>query len=102
MNHTRTWARYTGPRLELRYTDPDDLAVLYHLPGSPGWSVRVIGNPVMGSYEWLIEESGNLRHSDCGYGDSDIALRDGLIARFGLPGHDQSIRVHSRPFAVKP
>lgn len=71
----------------LHYTDANDLAVLHHLPMSPGYSVKVVGNPANGSYEWVVERNGKLTHSDCGYGDSDIALRDGLIEMHGLPTH---------------
>lgn len=80
-----TRARYRGPRLKLRYTDAEDLTVLHSLRMGDGYSVLVVGNPENGSYEWVIARAGKLDHSDCGYGDSDIALRDGLIAMHGLP-----------------
>jgi hypothetical protein len=80
-----TRARYAGPRLQLYYTNADDLVVIHHLPMSCGYSVSVVGNPGWASYEWVIERSGKVEHSDCGYGDADIALRDGLIAMHGLP-----------------
>ena len=83
-----TTLRYAGPTLRLRYTDATDLWILHDLPGSHGYSVRVIGNPDNGSYEWVVEQAGKLSHSDCGYGDPDVALRDGLIAMHGLPRHE--------------
>ena len=79
------YPRYTGPKLTLHYTDADDLSVLHHIPMRTGCSIRVIGNPDNGAYEWLVEREGRLEHSDCGYGDSDIALRDGLIVLHGIP-----------------
>lgn len=81
-----------GPQLNLHYTDASDLVVLHHLPMSDGYSVRVVGNPDNASYEWVIERGGKLFHSDCGYGDSDIALRDGLIAMHGLPNDNSPSR----------
>lgn len=44
-------------------------------------------DPVIGGYEWLIRtERGRIKqHSDCGYGIAAIALRNGLIAYFGMP-----------------
>lgn len=77
--------KYAGPPLKLRYTDATRLTVLYLIEMSDGYSVEVVGNPEDGSYEWVLFREGKLEHSDCGYGDSDIALRDGLIAMHGLP-----------------
>lgn len=76
---------YTGPKLTLRYTDANALRVIHHLPGSAGYAVWVVGNPGNASYEWVIERGEKMEHSDGGYGDSDVALRDGLIAMHGLP-----------------
>ncbi len=86
------WPRYTEHKLRLRYTDADDLSVLHHLPMSEGWSVRVVGNPDNCAYEWVVERAGKVEHSDCGYGDPDIALRDGLIAMHGFPKESNSRR----------
>lgn len=48
--------------------------------------VVIVGDPDNGCYEWMIRTpQGIERHSDVGYGDSAIAMRDGLIAYFGLP-----------------
>lgn len=79
------FAAYTGPKPDMYYTDASDLWVLHSLPMSDGYSVKVVGNPDMGSYEWMVECGGKIEHSDCGYGDSDIALRDGLIVMHGYP-----------------
>lgn len=49
-------------------------------------SVDVVGDPEMGSYEWIIMRNGkSAEHSDCGYGSPEVALRDGLIAYCGMP-----------------
>ena len=51
--------------------------------------ILVIGDGANGSYDWAIERHGGVdTHSDCGYGVADIALRDGLIAYYGLPAVD--------------
>lgn len=53
-----------------------------------GWEpdVWVVGDPDNGAYEWVLVKDGQAeRHSDFGYGQSSIALRDGLIAVHGLP-----------------
>lgn len=84
----RKFLTYEGPMLVLKYTDP--LKVLYHLPGSEGYSVSVVGDPDNGAYEWVVLIGGKLKHSNCGYGDADIALRDGLIEMHGLPTEPQN------------
>lgn len=75
-------------RASLQYTEPE--CVLHELDLGDGFIIRVIGDPGNGCYEWLIERPEqsirqHLEFSDCGYGQSEIALRDGLIAYFGLP-----------------
>jgi hypothetical protein len=46
----------------------------------------LVGQPSDACYEWVIVTHGNIqKYSDCGYGISSIALRDGLIAYHGLP-----------------
>ena len=47
----------------------------------------VVGDPANISYEWVLRDAAGsvLHHSDCGYGDDVVALRDGLIAYCGLP-----------------
>lgn len=50
----------------------------------PDITVEVFGDPENGAYEWLIRRAGKIeKHSDCGYGQAAIALRDGLNAYFG-------------------
>lgn len=78
----------------LKYTEP--VCVLHELNLGDGFTVRVIGDPGNGAYEWLISRpegsiKSKVEFSDCGYGCSDIALRDGLIAYFGLPNELQSL-----------
>jgi hypothetical protein len=47
--------------------------------------VVIVGQPENGAYEWVIVNHGKVeRHSDCGYGQKSIALRDGLIAYHGM------------------
>lgn len=51
-----------------------------------GRTLKVIGDRSNGCYEWIIEPClAADMHSDCGYGQPDIALRDGLIAYHGVP-----------------
>lgn len=46
----------------------------------------IVGQPENGAYEWVIVSHGKVeKHSDCGYGQVSIALRDGLIAYHGMP-----------------
>jgi hypothetical protein len=48
--------------------------------------LHVVGDTDNACYEWVLVRNGEVaEHSDCGYGDSTIALRDGLIAYHGLP-----------------
>lgn len=48
-----------------------------------GESLEVIGDGDNGCYEWLIRKDGLVvEHSDCGYGRSILALRDGLLVYF--------------------
>lgn len=48
--------------------------------------VVIVGAPDEGCYEWMIRtKNGVEEYSDLGYGDPGIALRDGLIAFYGLP-----------------
>jgi hypothetical protein len=42
--------------------------------------VEVVGQDGFAAYEWILRRGSSvLEHSDCGYGDATIALRDGLI-----------------------
>ena len=52
--------------------------------------LEIFGDPDNASYEWcLVRKDGEVeQHSNCGYGISSIALRDGLCAYHGLPEPD--------------
>jgi hypothetical protein len=72
--------------------DPDfkyieDRAPLYSIEvGMGSVYVEVVRN-FHESYEWVIRVDGEgiVEHSDCGHGIASMALRDGLIAYYGLP-----------------
>jgi hypothetical protein len=69
--------KYTGEAKVLMRVDVD----MYS-------EVVIVGED--GAYEWVIVNeivAGKTveRHSDCGYGQISIALRDGLIAYHGAP-----------------
>lgn len=72
--------KYTGEAKVLLRIDVDLYA-----------EVIVVGQPENGAYEWVIVSERAIagvgiveRHSDCGYGQMSIALRDGLIAYHGV------------------
>jgi hypothetical protein len=66
--------KYTGESQVVMSVDVDMDAELF-----------IVGQPQNGAYEWVIVNHGAIEnHSDCGYGDHSIALRDGLIAFHGL------------------
>jgi hypothetical protein len=68
--------KYTGDAKVLMSVDVDMDAELL-----------IVGQPENGAYEWVIVNHGAVeRHSDCGYGQKSIALRDGLIAFHGPKG----------------
>jgi hypothetical protein len=68
--------------LRLEYADPTCLRVLHETQIDFNVDLKVVGNPENGTYEWLIQRENRLVHSNCGYGMSSIALRDGLNAYF--------------------
>lgn len=70
--------------LIVRYCDPARVRVLYEVPISDTESVKAIGDPENGGYEWLVQTRDWIKHSDVGYGQSALALRDGLIYYFEL------------------
>lgn len=73
--------------LRLNYTTPELVFYRIYIDGTN--TLLVIGGDGEGSYEWVALKGGALdKHSDCGYGMADIALRDGLIYCFGLPPAD--------------
>lgn len=77
-------------KLILHYTQ--DVRTLLTVECDSGFSVEVFGDGDNGSYEWRIVADNDLveQHSDCGYGIPAIALRNGLIAYYGLPEHETS------------
>lgn len=49
--------------------------------------VIAVGDPDSAAYEWVVVRGDEvLSHSDVAYGSPAVALRDGLIEYFGLPG----------------
>jgi len=67
-----------------KYTD--NKATILTIPVGIGDFVQVVGDPENASYEWTISTPNGVReHSDNGYGIPEVALRDGLIAYFGMP-----------------
>ena len=78
-------------QLKLDYSTP--VCILHELEIEDGYFIRVIGDPDNGAYEWLIERPKPtpytnrpaVEFSNCGYGISEVAFRDGLIAYYGLP-----------------
>lgn len=91
MSTAVTDRRYSGPRLVLTYTNSAGLSWIHHLDGdTPGDSIEVVGDPDNASYEWVVRRGDEIKHSDCGYGHSSIALRDALIDYYGLPTSETS------------
>lgn len=64
-------------RLHLRYTDIRDVFHLVWLDGENFCGVA--GDGGNAAYEWFIFRNNELTTSDCGYGDTAIALRDVLV-----------------------
>lgn len=63
------------------------LSIVYEIPLEPGYALFVVGEPEMGWYEWVIHDDlrRQLTHSQESYGISWCALRDGLVAHWGVP-----------------
>lgn len=67
-----------------------DAEIVHSIAAGDGW-VLVIGERVIGSYEWVYWPSFRgdpmlaARHSDAGYCSIPACLRDGLISVEGLP-----------------
>lgn len=74
--------RQAALRWRFLYIDIDEAEVLIVVPiGMSEW-VAAIGHPGDASYEWVarIDDTKiEYEHSNCGYGCSSVALRDGLI-----------------------
>lgn len=62
-----------------RYTGRDELRVIHELRSRGRAVVQVVGLPGWGCYEWVVLGDGEvLAHSNEGYGESDVALREGV------------------------
>ncbi|PAB33101.1 hypothetical protein CC202_09435 [Pseudomonas savastanoi] len=73
--------------LILKYTT--DVCTFLTVECDSGFSIEVFGDGDNATYEWrIVSEKGYVeQHSNCAYGMCAIALRDGLIAYYGLPEH---------------
>lgn len=61
--------------------------------------VLVVGDPDNGCYEWALEKNSAIQlHSDVAYGSPEVALRDGLIAFYGLPDAEslETLKAHAK------
>jgi hypothetical protein len=67
-----------------RYTRIE--SVVMSLPLEHGYSAHVIGDPDNAAYEFVIFNGPLIaKRSDVCYGNCLVALRDALIAHFGMP-----------------
>lgn len=91
---------------QMDYTSPDRLVVLYEVPGDgEGDRICVIGDPDNGSYEWLIQTSKEIRHSNCGYGNWHLPMRDAMVVyhrEFDCVDDDVSSVDHIRTITARP
>lgn len=68
---------------EFKYTRPWSECRVIHENTLGETKVLVVGDPDNGSYEWVVLVKGKVdSYSDCGFGISEIALRDGLNQAF--------------------
>lgn len=82
MNSVRT-PTPAAQRLNLEYTSVDDEC--YRITFDPVHQLAIVAAKATASYEWILEERGKIvAHSNDGYGQFSVALRDGLIAYHGL------------------
>lgn len=59
------------------------LRVLHEVEIEEGHFVKVIGvDETGGAYEWLIQTPHQIKHSDAGYSQAAVALRDALVIYF--------------------
>ena len=78
--------RFELARLDAHLSYSRAVAVIFDIDADESDHILVVGDPDNGGYEWCIERDGKVdAHSDKGYGIATIALRDGLIAYYGLP-----------------
>lgn len=70
-------------RLNLEYTSVDN--EYYRITFDHVHQLAIVGAKASASYEWILEDRGKIvAHSNDGYGQFSMALRDGLIAYHGL------------------
>lgn len=72
-------------RVFLKHTDDERLFVLHKLQVGLEHDLYLVGDPDIGSYEWVLHRGDELEYSDAGYGSPEVALRDALIAYLGAP-----------------
>lgn len=59
---------------------------MYRVVADHKTEIVIVGDPANGCYEWMLRSGKRVeRHSDMGYGEPALAMRDGLIAYYGLP-----------------
>jgi len=69
---------------DLDYTPREGLVRIHSIPCYGNDCVEVVGAPDEGCYEWGIRKCGMLlEHSNEGYGDPAVALREGLVRYYG-------------------
>lgn len=78
-----TTATPAAQRLNLEHTSVE--IEYYRIRFDPVHQLAIVGAEAYTSYEWILEERGKIvAHSNDGYGQFSVALRDGLIAYHGL------------------
>lgn len=87
--------------LRLRYTAPRYLLLSVPVSLCGDDRIDVVGDPDNAAYEWVIVRGGDRRgvfeHSDSGYGSTEVALRDGLIAYLGPPDSLKPVKPAGAP-----
>lgn len=90
VNYSPTEASTAAKRLRLDYTRIEHEC--YRVEFDSKHQLVVIGDLDNACYEWAIEASGTIiANSNCGYGETSIALRDGLIAFHGLGDQTEQV-----------
>lgn len=91
----RIWGQQGGE------VDLDYVRVLQRIPVSGlGEFVCVVGDRDNGWYDWVIETRKTVECSHAQYGESSVALRDGLIAYHDLPEAHEPIRKFAKTVAL--
>lgn len=74
---------WLSQRPHFHYCAPWNECRIIHEHDCMGTRLLIVGDPDNGGYEWAILREGKVEsHSNDGYGISEVALRDGLIAAF--------------------